>query len=89
MSCIRLLKFCGIGLLLQAYNKKINWLSVMNVILYVKGISAMCLYWSSKLTVLYSNLVQRAQGSQASGAPRQAVTQCVNNSSREISVTNV
>ena len=67
MSCIRLLKFCGIGLLLQAYNKKINWLSVMNVIFYVKGISAICLYWSSKLTVLYSNqgrLIQRAQGPQ-------------------------
>ena len=64
----------------------------MNVILYVKGISAICLYWSSKLTVLYSNqgcLIQRAQGSQASGAPRQAVMQCVNISSREISVTNV
>jgi len=52
----------------------------------------MCLYWSSKLTVLYSNqgrLIQRAQGPQTSGAPRQAVMQCVNNSSREISVTNV
>jgi len=64
----------------------------MNVIFYVKGISAICLYWSSKLTVLYSNqgrLIQRAQGPQVSGAPRQAVTQCVNNSSGEISVINV
>ena len=42
-------------------------------------------YWSSKLTALYSNqgrLIQRGPGPPSLRGPRQAMTQCVNNSSR-------